>query len=264
MKPLISVIMPAFNAELYVEEAVRSILDQTFRDFEFIIVDDGSTDRTPEILRTFTDPRIRLLFNERNEGNYPARNRGCWLAQGKYIAVMDADDVALPERLEKQMRFMEENPEILACGTAYRLIGRNKIIVQPVKWTEIQYCLLMTYCMLHPTMMIRAEVMKKLGFYKEESICAEDYDLTLRLAIVGKVINMPDVLLERRLHANQISSLYSKKQNLYGSYIQMRYQHEMGIFYPAKNKDVFLAHLATFLRSIVSYVEGSGLIHGKM
>ena len=262
--PIVSVVMPAYNVELYVEEAVRSILNQTFCDFEFIIVDDGSTDRTPEILRSFTDPRIRLLFNEKNEGNYPARNRGCRLARGKYIAVMDADDVALPERLEKQVRFMEGNPDVLACGTAYRLMDRNKIIVQPVKWTEIQYCLLMTYCMLHPTMMIRAEVMKKLGFYKEESICAEDYDLTLRLAIVGKVINMPDVLLERRLHANQISSLYNKKQNLYGSYIQMRYQHEMGIFYPAKNKDAFLAHLATFLRSIVSYVEGSGLIHGKM
>ena len=81
MKPLISVIMPVYNAELYVEEAVRSILDQTFHDFEFIIVDDGSTDRTPEILRTFTDPRIRLLFNERNEGNYPARNRGGRLAK---------------------------------------------------------------------------------------------------------------------------------------------------------------------------------------
>ena len=103
--PIVSVVMPAYNVELYVEEAVRSILNQTFRDFEFIIVDDGSTDRTPEILRTFTDPRIRLLFNEKNEGNYPARNRGCRLARGKYIAVMDADDVALPERLEKQVRF---------------------------------------------------------------------------------------------------------------------------------------------------------------
>ena len=136
--PIVSVVMPAYNVELYVEEAVRSILNQTFCDFEFIIVDDGSTDRTPEILRSFTDPRIRLLFNEKNEGNYPARNRGCRLARGKYIAVMDADDVALPERLEKQVRFMEGNPDVLACGTAYRLMDRNKIIVQPVKWTEIQ------------------------------------------------------------------------------------------------------------------------------
>ncbi len=109
--PLVSVVMPTYNAGKYVEEAISSILGQTFSDFEFIIVDDGSTDRTPEILRTYTDPRIQLLFNEKNEGNYPARNRGCRLARGKYIAVMDGDDVAMPERLEKQVKFMEENPD---------------------------------------------------------------------------------------------------------------------------------------------------------
>ena len=144
---LVSVVMPAYNVEKYVEEAVHSILAQTFCDFEFIIVDDGSTDRTHDILRSFSDPRIRLIFNEKNEGNYPARNRGCRLARGKYIAVMDADDVAMPERLEKQVKYMEEHPDVLACGTAYRLMGRNKVIVQPTKWVEVKYCLLMTYCM---------------------------------------------------------------------------------------------------------------------
>lgn len=124
--PFISVVMPAYNVEKYVEEAVCSILDQTYCDFEFIIVDDGSTDRTREILRSFSDPRISLLFNDKNEGNYPARNRGCRLARGKYIAVMDADDVALPERLERQVEYMEKHSDVLACGTAYRLIGKIK------------------------------------------------------------------------------------------------------------------------------------------
>ncbi|MCS2889647.1 glycosyltransferase [Parabacteroides faecis] len=262
--PFVSVVMPTYNVGKYIEEAVQSILNQTFLDFEFIIVDDGSTDHTPEILRSFSDPRIRLLFNEKNEGNYPARNRGCRLAKGKYIAVMDADDVAMPERLEKQVGFMETNPDILACGTAYRLLGQNKIIVQPIKWDEIRYVLLMTYCMLHPTMIIRSEIMTKINFYKEESICAEDYDLTLRLAINGRIVNLPDVLLNRRLRDDQISSIHMQKQNMYGSYIQIRYQHEMGIFYPPKDNDAFLVHLAAYIRSIVSYVEGNGLFYGKM
>lgn len=256
--------MPTYNVEKYVEEAVCSILDQTYCNFEFIIVDDGSTDHTLEILRSFSDPRIRLLFNDKNEGNYPARNRGCRLAKGKYIAVMDADDIALPARLEKQIEYMEKYSDVLACGTAYRLIGKNKVIQQPVEWNEIRYILLMTYCMLHPTMMIRTESMSKINFYKEDSICAEDYDLTLRLAINGKIVNLPDVLLNRRLRDDQISSLYMRKQNIYGSYIQIRYQHEMGIFYPPKDNDTFLIHLAAYIRSIVSYVDESGLYHGKM
>ena len=262
--PFISVVMPAYNVEKYVEEAVCSILDQTYCDLEFIIVDDGSTDRTREILRSFSDPRISLLFNDKNEGNYPARNRGCRLARGKYIAVMDADDVALPERLERQVEYMEKHSDVLACGTAYRLIGKNKVIIQPIEWHEIRYILLMTYCMLHPTMMIRSESMSKIHFYKEDSICAEDYDLTLRLAINGKIVNLPDILLNRRLRDDQLSSLYMEKQNIYGSYIQMRYQHEMGIFYPPKDNDAFLIHLAAYIRSIVSYVDGSGLFHGKI
>lgn len=122
----------------------------------------------------------------------------------------------------------------------------------------------MTYCMLHPTMMIRTESMSKINFYKEDSICAEDYDLTLRLAINGKIVNLPDVLLNRRLRDDQISSLYMRKQNIYGSYIQIRYQHEMGIFYPPKDNNTFLIHLAAYIRSIVSYVDESGLFHGKI
>lgn len=262
--PIVSVVMPAYNVELYVEEAVRSILNQTFCDFEFIIVDDGSTDRTPEILRTFTDPRIRLLFNEKNEGNYPARNRGCRLARGKYIAVMDADDVALPERLEKQVRFMEEYPEVLACGTAYRLMGENRSIVEPTEWVEIRYILMSTFCMSHPTILFRADTMRQVGFYRTDSRYAEDYDLALRLARLGKIVNLPDILLERRRHQEQISSRYRIPQNAFAEKVQLRYQHENGIYYPPVDPELFLSELAAYLRSTVSYVLQGGLYAGRL
>lgn len=262
--PFISVIMPVYNTEKYVEEAVRSILNQTFQNFEFIIIDDGSTDRTPDILRSFTDPRIHLLFNEKNTGNYPARNRGCRLAKGKYIAVMDADDIALPERLEKQVEFMEKNPDILACGTAYRLMERNKVIVEATEWEDIRYILMKTFCMLHPTLLIRKNKMEQIGYYQTESRYAEDYDLVLRLARCGKVVNIPDILVNRRLHDEQISSMYKTEQNVYAGKIQLRYQHECGFYYPPKDPERFLEHIAAYARSTVSYVLHGGLYNGRL
>lgn len=262
--PIVSVVMPVYNAEKYVEEAVLSILEQSFQDFEFIIVDDSSIDRTPDILNLFTDSRIRLIFSEKNGGNYLARNRGCRLAKGKYIAVMDADDVALPEKLERQVVFMEENPEVLACGTGYRLMGENKSIVEATEWEDIRYILMKTFCMLHPTILFRRDMMEKAGFYRTESRYAEDYDLILRLARWGKVVNISDILLERRRHEEQISNMYHKGQNAYAEKVQLRYQHEVGIFYPPIYPDSFLIHLAAYLRSTISYVHQGGLYNGRL
>lgn len=263
-RPFISVVMPVYNTEKFVEEAVQSILNQTFQDFEFIIIDDGSTDRTPDILRSFTDPRIHLLFNGKNEGNYPARNRGCRLAKGKYIAVMDADDIALPERLEKQVEFMEQNPDILACGTAYRLMDRNKVIVEATDWKDIRYILMKTFCMLHPTLLIRKNRMEQVGYYKTESRYAEDYDLVLRLVRCGKIVNIPNILVNRRLHDEQISNMHKKDQNMYAGKIQLRYQHECGIYYPPKDPEQFLKHIAAYSRATVSYVSHGGLYNGRL
>ena len=262
--PLVSVVMPAYNAAAYLEEAVKSILEQSYGNFEFIIIDDGSADRTREILEHFTDPRIKLIFNEKNEGNYPARNKGCRLAGGKYIAVMDADDIADPDRLAVQVRFMEENPEVGVVGSAYKLSDRNTTIVEPVKWEEIRYVLMKTFCMLHPTLLIRKRDMEAIGFYKTESLYAEDYDLVLRLALKCKVVNLPDVLLTRRLHDEQISKVHKRVQNEFAAKVQLRYQHERGIYYPPANKAFFLSRLADFVRSTVSYVDTGGLYNGRI
>lgn len=262
--PLVSVVMPAYNAGNYIEEAVNSILDQSYSNFEFIIIDDGSTDCTPEILKRLTDPRIKLIFNEKNEGNYPARNKACRLAKGKYIAVMDADDVAMPERVAIQVKYMEDNLDVLLVGGAYRLMGKNRIIVEATKWGEIRYILIKTFCMLHPTILIRKQALEEVGYYRIDSLYAEDYDLILRLAVKGKVINLPDVLLMRRLHDKQISNVYLLEQDKFAQKVQLRYQHEIGIYYPPSNKDYFLIQLAAYIRSTVSYVKMGGLFHGRI
>lgn len=262
--PIVSVVMPAYNMEAYLEESINSILNQSYRNFEFIIIDDGSTDRTPEILKRLTDPRIKLIFNEKNEGNYPARNKGCRLAKGRYIAVMDADDIAYANRLEVQVKYMEEHPEIFASGSAYKLSENNLIVTESTKWDEIRFVLFKTFCMLHPTMILRKDILEKVGFYHETSRYAEDYDLVLRLARIGKVINIPDVLLMRRIHPAQISSAYKIEQSVFAYKIQLRYQHDMGLFYPPVDKVFFLSQLALYIRSITTYVHTGGLYYGRL
>jgi glycosyltransferase involved in cell wall biosynthesis len=262
--PLVSVVMPAYNVEDYIEEAVNSILGQSYSNFEFIIIDDGSTDRTPEILKSFTDPRIKLIFSEKNEGNYPARNKGCQLAKGRYIAVMDADDIAMPERFAVQVKYLEENADVLLCGSAFKLLGKDLTIVEPISYEEIKYVLVKTFCMSHPTIMFRQKVMEEVGCYRTDSLYAEDYDLVLRLALKGKVTNVPDVLLIRRQHKQQISTAYNREQNEFSRKIQLRYQHEIGIYYPPSDKLFFLSQLAFYLRSTVSYLQSGGLYHGRL
>ena len=117
VQPKISVVMPAYNAENYIREAIDSILAQTFRDFEFLIIDDGSTDHTVEIIRSYSDSRIRLYQNERNMGVAATLNRGLDLARGEYIARMDADDISLPERFAKQAAYMDAHPDVAVCGS---------------------------------------------------------------------------------------------------------------------------------------------------
>ena len=123
--PKLSVIMPAYNAEKYIGEAIESILNQTFTDFEFIIIDDGSSDHTADIIKGFHDERIRFIQNEKNSGVANTLNKGLELSQGEYIARMDADDISLPARFEKQVAFMEANPDVAVVGCGIELFGMS-------------------------------------------------------------------------------------------------------------------------------------------
>jgi len=202
--PLVSVVMSVYNGEKYLAEAVESILNQTFRDFEFIVIDDGSTDGTAAILDGFHDARIVRWQNKQNIGLSRSLNTGLKMARGKYIARMDSDDVSLPERFAKQVQFLDEHQDIGVLGTAFEIIdeigARGAEIhfpVEPglVRWQMFFYCPI-----VHPSVMMRRTVYEQFGGYDPNVDHSEDYELWLRATPQTRIANMPDVLLQLRKH----------------------------------------------------------------
>jgi glycosyltransferase involved in cell wall biosynthesis len=198
----VSVLMPVHNCARFLEEAVESVLNQTFSDFEFIIVNDGSTDSSPDLLKTYAekDSRIRILTNDTNKGIVFSLNRGLEECRGKYIVRMDADDIALPERIEKQVARIDKDDQIAALGSALTYIDASDRELGIVRGCEIRSSLLHANPMLHPTVVIRREFLKKHGLlYIEKYRYAEDYYLWLQISRLGKLDAMDDVLVKYRL-----------------------------------------------------------------
>lgn len=210
-EPIVSVLMPVYNCEKYVFEAVQSILNQTFTNFELIIIDDCSTDSTVELIKGVSDKRIKLIEKPINTGYTDSLNMGILIAKGKYVARMDGDDIALSERFAKQVLFLEKNPDVILCGTAIRLLGEKTIWAHPSCNDEIKIKLCYSTAFHHPTVMIKKEVLL-VHNYNKDFEPAEDYELWTRLVFVGKVANLSEVLLEYRIHSNQISNSKRKLQ----------------------------------------------------
>lgn len=217
MNPTISVLLPAYNSEKYIGEAVESILNQTFTDFELIVLDDASTDRTPDILAEYAlkDTRIRVVRNESNLRIAASLNRGITLASGKYIARMDADDAAVPERFEKQFELMEKNPDIAVCGSWVSVYETGEEWRPPSDSDSIKAKLFFESYLYHPAVMIRKDVLVSYaGGYRPDMPPAEDYDLWVRLAVHPEVkfANVPQVLLRYRMHPGVDREIYREKQ----------------------------------------------------
>ncbi|VVB64168.1 Glycosyltransferase AglG [uncultured archaeon] len=211
MSPLVSVVMPTYNSERFLREAMESILNQTFEDFEFIIVADKSTDTTDAILDDLQEKDDRIkVFDQERIGLIAALNKGCRIAKGKYIARMDADDVSLPNRLEKQVQYMEEHPEIGVLGTGIRYIdeiGRSgNTLHNPINPNLVKFYLHLENCIVHPSVMMRRDIIEQLGFYNPDAKHAEDYDLWARACSITQIANLHDVLLEYRIWIGGISS----------------------------------------------------------
>lgn len=208
--PSVSVVMSVCNGQAYLSEAVESILNQTLRDFEFIIIDDGSTDRTGEILSTCAkrDPRIRIITHE-NKGRATSLNIGIAAARSNYIARMDADDVALPYRLQEQFSFMIEHSEVGALGAAVELIARTGERISethpPTEDFDIRQALQCGNPMWHPTVMLRKDVALKAGGYRQALRDCDDYDLFLRIIEHAQIANLNTVVLRYRVHTQQVS-----------------------------------------------------------
>ena len=207
--PKLTVLMPVYNAAKYVGEAIESILNQTFRDFEFLIINDGSTDNSLEVIESYKDLRIKLVNNEKNLGLSRTLNKGIELSEGEYIARMDADDISLPVRLEKQVEFMDSHPHIGICGSwmqGFDPSGNKGIWQYPQNHDELLCLLFFNSCFAHPTVCMRKQVLLESGhFYKQEFTPAEDYYLWSELLEVTQGANLPLVLLKYRSSATQMT-----------------------------------------------------------
>lgn len=213
LKPKITVLLPVYNCELYIKEAVDSILNQTYSDFEFLIIDDASTDATVAIIKTYNDPRIQLIQKPQNSGYTNSLNYGLSIAKGEYIARMDGDDISLPERFAKQVAFLDANLDVILCGTFYSIIGTERVVTVPENFEDIKLALLRKCCFGHPTVMIRKNSLDRLlVIYDVNKEPAEDYDLWVRLLAIGKMHNLQEVLLNYRIHDSQVSQKREKQQ----------------------------------------------------
>jgi len=226
-KPLISVIFSVYNGAPYLKEAINSILDQTFTDFEFIIVDDGSIDETSKILDSFTDSRIVRLKNEKNLGLVQSLNKALNLAKGEFIARMDADDISLPERFAKQVAYFKKHPQISVLGTAISQVdkrGRHiSVLVPPIYHKLILWQMFFSCPIFHATVMMRRKALVTFGYYDVNFAHVEDIELWSRLLFNGiKFANLLEALYIRRLHSRSIISTQSAIQYQRGIIIRQR------------------------------------------
>lgn len=210
--PKISVVMSVFNSAAFVAEAIESVLQQTFSDFEFIIINDGSNDSSDNIISSFKDKRINYISNDGNKGLIYSLNRGISLAKGLYIARMDADDVCDKTRFQKQIQEFESDEALVVCGSFIKMFGNAKesfINYMPVTHAQIISSVFFTCPFAHPSVMIKKEALLKLdAIYREDYKHSEDYDLWSRLVFLGHCKNIPDYLLNYRVHNNQVSTVH--------------------------------------------------------
>lgn len=199
----LSVVMSVYNGQKHLEEAVTSILNQSFSDFEFIIINDGSTDKTKVILDQFEadDSRIRVIHQE-NKGLTVSLNRGIGKACGRFIARQDADDISLPERFEKQLSFLRSHPGVVLCGTWF--IENNegmgqKIRKYPLNDLSLRRDIKYANHFCHPSVIFLKDAFNKAGGYDENFPTAQDFELWIRMAQTGKMANIPEVLIEKRI-----------------------------------------------------------------
>lgn len=195
----------------YLREAVESILAQTFTDFEFIIINDGSTDQTAKILDGYTDPRIVRLKNEKNVGLAASLNKGIAVARGDYIARMDADDICAPDRLKAQFNYLEKHTKVDVLGGAIEIMDRNGMVLSSLKFPETNPVIQWSFCyycpIVHPAVMVRRQVLLDAGGYRNVWPHAEDYDLWVRISKNAHFANLSQVLLKLRKHETNITVL---------------------------------------------------------
>lgn len=214
----VSVVIPVYNCKRYVVEAVDSILKQTYKDFEILLLDDGCTDGTSEILKTLAkkDARVRLIVNKKNMGMTATMNRGLREARGEYIARMDADDVAKKNRFAKQVQFLDKHPEIALLGTAADIINNKGVVTGSLAYVtthdEIKRHMMERNQFIHPSTMYRRSVLNDVGYYDVNFKIAQDYEYFSRMIVAHNASNLSEKLMQYRWDFTQNAGFTSGKR----------------------------------------------------
>lgn len=217
-QPLVSVIIPTFNRAKYIKRAIESVFGQTYKNVEIIVVDDGSTDGTVKIIRSFEDPRINYIYQE-NKGRSVARNTGIKFSKGKYIALLDSDDIWFdPKKLEKQSSFLEDNPEYAIVGGGVIIISDDERELfrcyEPETDYEIRRTFLFKCPLVSSSILLKKREVEKIGFYREDIRFIEDWELLMRLGKVGKLYNFPEYFIKYRVYWGNVPILSQLEEGI--------------------------------------------------
>lgn len=230
--PLVSVILPVFNAAPYLAEAIQSILVQTYENFELVIVDDASDDESGSIIGSFSDSRIVRLSNEVNKGLSFSLNRGMRHARGAFLARMDADDISLPDRFARQVDYLQKHPDVAVCGAWMETFGTGGETVWkvPEHHDVIASRLVFESALCHPTVMLHRRLFVDAGLeYAEELQLAQDFELWSRCFRSLRFANIPEVLLRYRLHDHNLDSARQTRQTAFADKVRLRLIAELGL-----------------------------------
>ncbi|MBU5636449.1 glycosyltransferase [Geomonas sp. Red69] len=231
-QPKVTVLMPVYNGELFLREAIDSILAQSFAEFELLVIDDGSSDASAAIAASYADSRLRLIQNGANLGLIETLNRGIELARGEYILRMDCDDVSLPERLRKQVDFMDRFPEVGVCGVWYLEFGPKlrRITRCAADHESIRCGTLFNPVVGHPSVILRRKLLLEHGLrYDPAYRHAEDYQLWSQALQHCRFANIPEVLLHYRVHPGQVTAQHARQQMESAGRVRLRLIRELGI-----------------------------------
>ena len=259
--PLVSISMPAYNSEQYIAEAIESVLAQTYANFELIIVDDGSTDKTRNVIERYSDPRIIKIYSDANRGLIATRNQIASMAKGKYLALLDADDRAFPERLGLQVDFLETN-DVDICGADHWTLSQSSGVIKRSKQrhsnSDIHALLSVCSPLCNPAIMGKLEIFKSFP-YQKSYMHAEDYCLWIEIALAGyRFANLKNKLIIYRLHSNQTSVNHLDTARDAFSLSQSRYLKALGI------QPIYHPRPLTFLKRMIHAVGFMTLINTKI
>ena len=264
--PTITVLMPVFNAEQYLRQAIESILNQTFSDFEFLIINDGSTDNSEQIILSYYDNRIRYVKNTENIKLIATLNKGIELSRGKYIARMDADDISKPHRLQTQFNFMEANKAVAICGSWFETIGNKEVIVKYAEHhNDIVLKMLYQCHFCHPTVIIRREMINTSDIkFDPKFIHAEDYDFFVRVGKKFQLANIQEALLKYRVHSQSVSTQYKDIQEQNSIIIKRQLFNSIGVDVTTKEIDLYRAISQYEYRSDETFIQEAKLFLEKL